>query len=205
MLGRVNVRACIARRLAALIAVALAAIIVCGCAARKRFEVVQMAPTTPVASDSVLVLLPPIVGNITVNGEDEQLFASHFTAAEWTHWVDLLGTARDGFVEGVRATKDPLHFAPGDGPHVQFAFEAIQLARLDQRSSPKTMVTGILRVQTPRGDVLEAVRLRAFIEPESEVVAPGEIEATRSRRFMQAGIELGRKATEYLKSRAGVL
>lgn len=64
------------------------------------------------------------------------------------------------------------------------------------------MLETLCRLKRIDGSVADEIAITAVVE--SEAVSQGGMDATRTKRFPRAGIDIGTRAAAYVKDRAGV-
>jgi hypothetical protein len=179
------------------------ALMACLAACAPRFDTVKQAAVSPVRRDDAIVVRPPIVGEILVDGKPERELTSTFTPEERARWVTLLNVSRAATLDGLFESRGNLRLAKdGHGPAIEVLLTSVDLARQDPRGTPKLKLGATLRVFAKDGQLADEVRLHSVVE--AEVVSEDMIEVTRERRFKRGGTDLGRQIADYLKARAGL-
>lgn len=179
------------------------ALVACVAACAPRFETVKQAAASPVHRDEAVVVRPPIVGEIMVDGKPERELTSTFSQQEEARWVALLNVSRAAALDGLFENRGSLRLAKeGHGPAIEVVLTSVDLAKQDPRGTPKLKLGATLRVFGKDGQLADEVRLHSVVE--AEVVSEDMIEVTRERRFKRGGTDLGRQIAEYLRARAGL-
>lgn len=172
-----------------------------GCASPS-WQVVRRATQSPIGPTHTIVVAEPITGELLVNGVSETEFTKEFTPEQQRAWLGLLDIARRGMVEGLVQHRGGLHVEPSGAPAVELVIQEVLLANQDPHGTPKMMLKALCRLKRIDGSVADEIAITSVVE--SEAVSQEMIDATRTRRFQRAGIDIGTQAAAYVKDRAGV-
>lgn len=172
-----------------------------GCATPS-WRVTRAAPRSPIGPNHAIVVAEPTAGELKVNGVSETEFAKDFTPEQQRTWLGLLNIARRGMLDGLVEHRGGLQVERSGAPAVELVIEELVLANQDVHGTPKMVLKVLCRLKRIDGTIADEVALTSVVE--SEAVSQEMIEATRTRRFQRAGIDIGTQAAAYLKERAGV-